>query len=94
MFWRAVATTICWFLGMSQQMADGQAFRNALTLLAAAAAGSLPWIPLARGNRGTRGRNIAIVVVVASAILIVLIAIGLPEAYRFQMRFNEETMGR
>ena len=94
MFWRVAVTATCWFLGLNFQLWDGQTFRNAITLLAAAIIGSLPWIPLAVGKPGTRGRIAAIVILSLSAIVIVLIAIGLPEAYEFQRRFNEMYGGR
>ena len=94
MFWRAAVTATIWILGFGFVLSDGQTFRDAITMLAAAVIGSLPWIPLAFREPGTRGRVAAILIVSLSAIAIVWIAFGLPQAYEFQRRFNEVSAGR
>ena len=94
MFWRAAVTAIIWILAWGTVYWDGQTFRNSITMLAAAVIGSLPWIRLAFGKPGTRGRVTAILIVSLSAIAVVWIALGLPQAYEFQRRFNEMSAGR
>jgi hypothetical protein len=77
-------------------MASYTAIRTlpAITLLAAAIIGSLPWIRLAFRKPGSRrGRVTAILIVSLSAIAVVWIALGLPRAYEFQRRFNEMSVG-
>jgi predicted PurR-regulated permease PerM len=89
-----LATAAAWLLGLGLQLTDGQTFRNALVLLAAAFLGSLPWVPLLFRERGTRRRRAAAIIVLLSLILMLLITINLPAAYEFQQRFNEAWSGR
>lgn len=94
MLWRVLVTISAWLVSLGLLFTDGQSFRNAIVLLVGAFVGCVPWIPLLVREKGTRGRLAAVIIVSLSALVMALLAVGLPQAYESQKRFNEALRGR
>jgi hypothetical protein len=80
--WRILYTLAAWLLGLSLTIDDPTTFWSMLIVIAALLLGSLPWIPLVGGKRGTLCRVVATLMILVSVLHIVLVAWQLPDLYK------------